>query len=223
MRLRVSGIGSFEDTLEIRFARMSTQEQFSVTRTVKAIIGDAGYESLLPTTPYVPRRRAERREVNFYVAGAAPPRNLVIGWRTKLGRYKIPDRLRETLSLQPNRSDSEEDIVPTEIRALFPTSFHLKTHTSVFSMLLWLEEIAMEYANYSTLFMNAQLMPRYVAMLYEFLTWSPCRCRSMGFIISKPDYGIARLAVDLRFLISLPVPGLAEKRPSVIIGEYSIM
>ena len=30
----------------------------------------------------------------------------------------------------------------------------------------------------------------------------------------------AELAVDLRFLISLTVPGLAEKRPSVIIGEY---
>jgi hypothetical protein len=42
----------------------------------------------------------------------------------------------------------------------------------------------------------------------------------MAFITSKPGYGIAGLAVDLGFLISLPVPGLAEKRPSVIIGEY---
>jgi len=172
--LRVSGFGSFEDTLEIRFARVSTQQEFSVTRTVKAIIGDAGYEALLPTTPYVPRRRAERRAINSYVAGRPPQRNLAIGWRTKLGRYGIPDRLRETLSLKPNRSDSGEDIVPTEIMSLFPPGLLQKNHVNVFGMLLWLEEIAMEYVNYSTPFMNAQLMLDYVAMLYEYFTWSPC-------------------------------------------------
>jgi hypothetical protein len=42
----------------------------------------------------------------------------------------------------------------------------------------------------------------------------------MGFITSELCYGIAGLSADLWFLTSLPVPGLAEKRPSVIIGEY---
>jgi hypothetical protein len=42
----------------------------------------------------------------------------------------------------------------------------------------------------------------------------------MEFITSEPGYGIAGLAINLQFLISLPVPGLAEKRPSVVIGEY---
>ncbi len=42
----------------------------------------------------------------------------------------------------------------------------------------------------------------------------------MVFFISEPCYGVAGLLVDLWFLTSLSVPGLAEKRPSVIIGEY---
>jgi len=159
--LRVSGIGRYEDTLEIRFARVSSDQHFSVTRTIKAVIADAGYASLLPTTPYVPRRRAERREVSHYIAGLAPLPVLAIAWRTKLGRYRIPNRLRETLSLQPNRPDSGEDIVPTEIRSLVPTPLRQRNHVNVFSMLLWLEEISMEYANYSTPFMKAQLMLRY--------------------------------------------------------------
>lgn len=161
MGLRVSGIGSYEDTLEIRFSRVSSGQQFSVTRTIKAIIADTGYESLLPETPYVPRRRPDRREVNYFVPGQAPLPVQAIAWRTKLGRYRIPDRLLETLSLQPNRPDSGEDVVPTEIRSIFPTPLVQRNHVNVFSMLLWLEELSMEYANYSTPFMKAQLMLRY--------------------------------------------------------------
>lgn len=161
MGLRVSGIGRYEDTLEIRFARVSNGQQFSVTRTIKAVIADASYESLLPTVPYVPRRRAERRGIDHFVAGYAPAPVLAVAWRTKLGRYRIPKRLQETLSLPPNRPDSGEDIVPTEIRSIFPTPLGQKNHVNVFSMLLWLEETAMEYANYSTPFMKARLMLHY--------------------------------------------------------------
>ena len=73
-----------------------------MTRTIKAVIADDGYESLLPTAPYVRRRRAERRGVDHFVAGYAPTTELAVAWRTKLGRYRIPIRLRETLSLPPN-------------------------------------------------------------------------------------------------------------------------
>ena len=142
--LRVTEIGRYEDTVEIRFARVSNNQQFSVTRTIKAVIGDAGYEPLLPTTPYVPRRRAERRQVSDFVPGLAPPRLLAIAWRNKLGRHRIPKNLHETLSMPPNRPDSGEDIVPTEIRTLFPQTLRLKNHVNVFRMLLWLEEIGQE-------------------------------------------------------------------------------
>ncbi len=123
-----------------------------MTRTIKAIIGDAGHKALLPTTPYVPRRRGERREIDNCVAGLAPPRLLAIAWRSSLRKYMVPKYLRETLSLPPNRADSGEDIVPTEIRSIFPTTLHQKNHVNVFGMLLWLEEIAMEYANHLTRF-----------------------------------------------------------------------
>ena len=162
MGLRVSGIGRYEETLEIRFARVSNSQQFSVTRTIKAIIGDAGYTSLLPATPYVPRRRAERRAVSSFVAGRGLPPLSAIAWRSKLGRYSIPKRLHEALSMQPNRPDSGEDIVPTEIRSLFPTALRIQNHGSVFGLLLWLEEVAMKYASYSTQFMKAQFMLLYL-------------------------------------------------------------
>ena len=147
--LRVTGFGKYEDTVEIRFSRVSNDQQFSVTRTVKAIIGDAYYKDLLPSAPYVPRRRAERGQVDYFVYGQPPPPSLAISWRTKLGRYRVPKNLQETLSLPPNRPDYGEDIVPTEIRAVFPTPLCQRNHVNVFSMLLWLEELATEYANHS--------------------------------------------------------------------------
>ena len=42
----------------------------------------------------------------------------------------------------------------------------------------------------------------------------------MAITTSESHYGIAGFSVDLWFPTSLSVPGLAEKRPSVIIGEY---
>ena len=153
MRLRVTEIGTYRDTLEIRFSRVSNNQLFSVTRTVKAVVGDpADYTLLLPTAPYVPRRRSDRQEINDVdvVAGVPPPRLTAIAWRSRLRKYQIPESYRPTLSLQPKRSDTGEDIVPTEIRSLFPTTLRLSTHASQFCLLLWLEEVAMEYVVHFT-------------------------------------------------------------------------
>jgi helicase MOV-10 len=170
--LRVTEIGSYEDTLEIRFARVSNNQQFSVTRSIKAIVGDADYVPLLPKAPYVPRRRANRREINGVVGGLAPAKLLAIAWRKKLGRYKIPNNLRETLSTPPNRPDSGEDIVPTQIRSLISQPLRLKNHADVFRILLWLEEIAMEYVNHLTRLCPQNNALLHVAMLWEYSTWS---------------------------------------------------
>jgi len=35
-----------------------------------------------------------------------------------------------------------------------------------------------------------------VVILYEYLTWSPCGCRSRALFTSKPGQGIAALAID---------------------------
>jgi hypothetical protein len=147
VRLRATEIGSYEDTLEIRFSRVSNDQLFSVARTVKAIVGDAaGYALLQPTAPYVPRRRSNRQEeIGSVVEGIPPPRLLAIAWRTKLGGFKIPKTFRPIFSLQPNRPETDdEDIVPSQIRSLFGKSLHLSNHAQKFSMLLWIEEVSME-------------------------------------------------------------------------------
>lgn len=178
VRLRVAEIGTYRDTLEIRFSRVSNNQLFCVTRTVKATVGDeADYALLRPTAPYVPRRRSDRQEINDgdVVAGVPPPRLTAIAWRSKLGRYNIPESYRPRLSLQPNRSDTGEDIVPKEIRSLMPTTFRLSTHAQQFCLLLWLEEISMEYAvhlAHSKLSLNA---PSFSATLYGCMIWSLSR------------------------------------------------
>jgi helicase MOV-10 len=147
VRLRATQIGTYQDTLEIRFARVSNSQLFSVTRTIKAIVGDpAGYALLLPTAPYVPRRRSDRQEISDgdVVGGVPPPRLTAIAWRFRLKPYKIPKNFRPILSLQPNRPDTGEDIVPTEIRSLFAKPLQLSSHANQFCMLLWLEEVSME-------------------------------------------------------------------------------
>ncbi|KAH9983175.1 P-loop containing nucleoside triphosphate hydrolase protein [Russula compacta] len=183
VRLRTTEIGRYEDILEIRFARLSNNQQFSVTRRIKAVVGDAtGYALLLPAAPYVPRRRANRQEITGFVSGVAPPRLLAIAWRTNLGKYRIPKTFRPILSLPPNRSDNGEDIVPTQIRSLFPGALRLSSHANAFCLLQWLEEIAMEDA----------------LRVYDMES------------VRLTKHGV---------YYHLPVPGLAEKRPSVIIGD----
>ena len=141
-------IGSYQDTLEIRFSRVSNDQLFSVTRTVKAIIGDAaGYALLQPTAPYVPRRRSNRQQISTVVEGIPPPKLLAIAWRSKLGRYEIPKTFRPIFSLQPNRPETGEDIVPSQIRSLFQKSLRLSNHAQKFCMLLWIEEVSMEYVD----------------------------------------------------------------------------
>jgi helicase MOV-10 len=150
VRLRATEIGSYQDTLEIRFSRVSNNQLFCVTRTVKAVVGDAAaYALLQPTAPYVPRRRSNRREIGDVVDGIPPPKLLAIAWRFRLGRYEIPKTFRPTFSLPPNRPETgEEDIVPSEIRSLFRKSLRLSNHAQRLSMLLWIEEVSLEYVDH---------------------------------------------------------------------------
>ncbi|KAI0293936.1 P-loop containing nucleoside triphosphate hydrolase protein [Russula brevipes] len=183
VRLRATEIGRYEDTLEIRFVRVFNNERFSVTRTVKATVGDADdYALLRPTAPYVPRRRADRQGIGRTVAGVPPERLLAIAWRTRLGRYRIPKSYHPILSTPPNRPEPGVDIVPAKIRSLVPPILRRSSHSTMFSLLLWLEEIAMENA------------------------------------LQVFDMESVRLSKHGLFH-HLPVPGLAENRPSVIIGD----
>ena len=98
--------------------------------------------------PYVPRRRADRREISDLVRGPPPLRLYAISWVSSPRKYKVPKSLLETLSMQPNRPDAGQDIVPAEIRSLLPSTLRLKNHAITFRLLLWLEEIAAAYVNY---------------------------------------------------------------------------
>lgn len=112
---------------------------------IKAVVGDAAdYALLLPTAPYVPRRRTDRQEIGRVISGVAPPGRRAIAWRVRLKEYAVPKDFQEISLTPPNRSDTEEDIVPTEIRSQFPPILCLASHAETFWKLLWLEEIAME-------------------------------------------------------------------------------
>jgi helicase MOV-10 len=149
VRLCVTEIGRYEDMLEIRFTRVSDNQPFSVTRKVKAIVGDAAdYALLRPTAPYVPRQRTNRQAISDWITGVPPPRLLAIAWRSKLRQYQIPPNDRAILSIPPVNTDTGGDIVPAEIRSLLPGTLSRSTHADMFCKLLWLEEISMEYINY---------------------------------------------------------------------------
>ncbi|KAI0293934.1 P-loop containing nucleoside triphosphate hydrolase protein [Russula brevipes] len=190
VRLRPIEIGRYEDMLEIRFVRVSSDEaneEFIVTRMIKAVVGNAAdYALLLPTAPYVPRQRTDRQEISRVISGVAPPRRRAIAWRSRLREYAAPKEYREICLTPPNRSDTEEDIVPAGIRSDFPPTLCLSSHTETFCILLWLEEIAQEGA--------------FRVFDMESVTLS--------------NHGV---------LYHLPIPGLAEKRPSVLIGDIVLV
>ena len=134
-------IGRYEDRLELVFRDTQLGQQFIITRTFKAIVGDkALHEHLKPKMPYIPRARSARKEITEVVEGVKPPALTAIQYVAALPKAEIPVPLRKLLE----GSESIGRISKQLKSAFLPAGLNSKTYGRFFKYLLWIEESKME-------------------------------------------------------------------------------
>ncbi|THH18849.1 hypothetical protein EW146_g2196 [Bondarzewia mesenterica] len=194
-----TSFGRYKDSLEIIFQDTVLGKQFAIVRSLQAIVGNKSDHQLLkPSAPYVPRVRTERDAEISVVAGVLPPALTSNVWVNKLPKSQIPSSLSSILS----RADGPLSGVIKELKqSVLPRIVNANTYAQHFKALLWIEEYRMEYAFH----LRSARHP---------LTLSVASRHDLQIF----DISDAQLTRRNK-LYFLEVPGLAEKRPSVLIGD----
>ncbi|KAG9103867.1 hypothetical protein FRC06_007396 [Ceratobasidium sp. 370] len=103
--------GHFSDRLELNLHDTSLNKSFTITRPLRATVGNAAdLELLRPTAPYVrPTRRPRRDREEHLVEGIKPP-GQQIEWVVSLPRANIPGPLRGILESRSTVSEKAERV-----------------------------------------------------------------------------------------------------------------
>ncbi|TRM60361.1 P-loop containing nucleoside triphosphate hydrolase protein [Schizophyllum amplum] len=186
-------LGIFEDRLEVVFEDVQLMREFVIVRAMRASVGDrATFDALKPTTPYIPRKRVDRTPETEVVEGPKPEVLDAIAYIGKLPRATIPLRLHDVLSRGKNG-----EIVGHLRGAFLPRTFDTDGYSKHFKCLLWAEEYRSER--------DLEIYDIEDAVLK----------RQAFSQFNRSGYSTGRQ--DQYYY--LDVPGLAEKRPSVLIGD----
>ncbi|KAH7924376.1 P-loop containing nucleoside triphosphate hydrolase protein [Leucogyrophana mollusca] len=195
--VRLPHAGRAEDRLEILFEDTILKQRFVIVRPVTVIVGSrADYELLKPKAPYIPRQRTARQPENDVVPGIKPPSSMVIPYVGRLPKALPPTDLVAALSEQ-----STSKAIGHIQRIFLPKALDTNTYARHFKALLWVEEFRMERD----------------LEHYDILD---------ALLRDKPTFDIERRAGGKLIAITrrdpyyyVDVPGLAEKRPSVLVGD----
>ncbi|VDC03813.1 unnamed protein product [Peniophora sp. CBMAI 1063] len=195
--LRQSMIGHYDERLELIFEDITLKQRFFILRGLKAIVGDrAEYEDMLPKAPYVPRTRTHREPETDIVPGPAPEVSNAQRWVAPLPGAYIPKNLAAAL-----RIGSPDKILGDLKRTFLPAVINPETYGRFWKVVIWTEENRMEHDLQFYDIENAELTPR------------------TAHAIGATSDRHATLSSRTHTIYYLQVPGLAEKRPSVLKGD----
>ncbi|KAF5356526.1 hypothetical protein D9758_008260 [Tetrapyrgos nigripes] len=180
--------GRFEDRLEMILEDSQMKTRFMISRSLRVIVGSqADHKALQPTSPYVPRKRVERKRETDVVAGEPAPALNAIPYKGRLTLAPIPKHLAETLE-----TGTVKEVIDNMKKLYLPAVVNSQTYSKHFKHLLWAEEVQME-----------RDLER-----YDIHDAKLARHPTRDVISNTPTN-----------YYYLSVPGLAEKRPSVLIGD----
>jgi helicase MOV-10 len=207
--------GRYQDRLEFVFEDRSINQQFVIIRNIHAIAGErADHASMQPSAPYIPRKWMPRTREVEVIPGVRPPALTSIPWVVSLPDAFVPNALSETVA-----SGSVKDILERLRRSFLPASFNHQTYGRHWKNLLWVEEIRMECAQtfkpYNSFTYVVSSERTFVSTI-----WMMQVCQHTRHTTSAPRPSDGTLMADRPY--SLQVPGLAEKRPSVLVGECTL-
>lgn len=205
--------GRAEDRLELFFQDVQLQSQFMITRPLQVIVGSqADHDMLKPKVPYVPRKRTERQPETDVVEGEAPPSLKAIPYIGKLPQSHIPNHLSISLS-----AGSTREVILRLQRVFLPSIINSETYAKHFKHLVWTEEFQMEWVIFCL--PSKTLLMRYAVAIWNIMISPMLNSHDITAITSKLYIShLAELVHIHTSILSLEVPGLAEKRPSVLVG-----
>lgn len=137
--------GRFNDRIEIVLQDRMLRNQFAITRTIKAVVGNsADFDLLKPSAPYKPLERvnlAKEPDVTV-VRGIRPPQLAEIEWAVVIPPSLPP----ETLKILINSENRGRVVDALKRIWLPPPPLRVDTYTRHFRVLLHVEELQMECA-----------------------------------------------------------------------------
>ncbi|KAG8924963.1 hypothetical protein FRC01_010849 [Tulasnella sp. 417] len=186
--------GRHEDRVEFTFDSPSKGRQFTIVREVKAIVTvTTHHQQLSSLGEYIRPKRRPRESKSSVMDGTKIAKK--IAFRVWLPEFKIPPELAKIFAQGSTESQVEATL------SMFSEGLDHATYADFWQVLLWLEEHQankdMENYDQSDAKLSVRLGRNYL-LTYESL-------------LSPQVAQLTTVIVD--------VPGLAERRPSVIIGD----
>jgi helicase MOV-10 len=133
--------GYYEDRIELILVDSSIQQQFTITRAVRAVVGVAAdYEILKPIAPYKPRARQTGDWVEPEDEGERPPALAMIKWVVPYPQAPVPQSVKDALI-----SLVLKDRIRSVNETLLPSVLDDKTYARYYKTLLHVEEEQMQY------------------------------------------------------------------------------
>jgi helicase MOV-10 len=125
--------GRHEDTLELNFQDVVRNEQFSITRRLRAVVGSRSDQQMLkPKAPFVKRKFVPLPLEGTIISPLRPPTWSETKWVTFLSEYKAPIELINAAYPPHGRK--------VDTRSLVPPVLNENTYGRRFQNLLWIEE-----------------------------------------------------------------------------------
>jgi helicase MOV-10 len=129
--------GRYEARLEIVFEEAADSRCFIISRSLKAIVGDASdHELLRPVAPYTRPIRHRRTAETEVVPGEQPLLLTRVKFKRKLPDAKISEALVSVLVQRV----STKQLVKKIRQSYLPKTFDKLTYSNFFTTLLWAEE-----------------------------------------------------------------------------------
>lgn len=132
--------GRFDDRVELVFEDASIGQRFTITRTLRAVVGiQEDLDALKPIAPYIrPKFRRQDAGDKNITEGIKPPALAEIEWVVKLPMFGIPAEVFRALA-----AGSREDKVNRVRATLLPAVLNSSTYLRHWRTLLHLEEAQM--------------------------------------------------------------------------------
>jgi helicase MOV-10 len=208
--------GRHEETLELTFQDVPRSQQFSITRQIRATVGSVDdQDRLKPKAPYRRHKSVALPLEGRIISPLRPPTWTETKWTVVLPEYKAHSSLIKAAYGHDGRK--------VVTRNFMPAVFNNKTHGRHFQNMLWIEEEQRRLNSHSNP-NTCDLLSHSFYHSRDLLTYA----MTAQLVPKHPRYmcvvpSTKKRCLSYRLNLSLEVEGLAEGRPSILVGDFILV